>query len=64
MYGRFTPEEIAYMDYLDEIFPDCPSGGLGLLLRKGDPIAFSLGLSEWVDTMTDEERDALGLPKS
>jgi hypothetical protein len=42
-----SPKEIAYMEYLDEI-AELPSGhSFGLLLFKGDPIAFRLGLEEW-----------------
>ena len=33
-----------YMIYLDEIH----GGGYGLLLYKGDPIAFEIGLNEYL----------------
>ena len=35
--------EREYMEYLDEIFCE----GYGLLLAKGDPIAFEIGFNEW-----------------
>ena len=41
----FTDDEIKYMDYLEGIY-DCPN--YGLLLRKGDPIAFEVGINEWL----------------
>ena len=41
----FTSDEIRYMDYLEEIF-DAPN--YGLLYRKGDPIAFEIGMNEWL----------------
>lgn len=46
--SEWTTEEIEYMDYLDEVYPDLPCGGLGLLLIKGDPIAFQVGLDEYL----------------
>jgi hypothetical protein len=49
----FTEDEIAYMDYLDSLY-DVP-GGYGLLLRKGDPVAFELGLQEW---LSEQPREA------
>ncbi len=42
---EFTAEEKEFMDYLDELF-DVP-GGYGLLLKKGDPIAFQVGMNEY-----------------
>jgi len=43
--SHFTQEEIDYMDYLEEIY-DAPN--YGLLYRKGDPIAFEVGMNEWL----------------
>jgi hypothetical protein len=40
--SNFTAEEKAYMDYLDGIFHP----GYGLLVYKGDPIAFEVGMNE------------------
>ena len=40
-----TSEQKEYMDYLDEIYPDIP-GGYGLLLFKGDRIAFNVGFND------------------
>lgn len=45
MIDHFTSDEIRYMDYLDGIF-DAPN--YGLLYRKGDPIAFEIGMNEWL----------------
>ena len=42
---EITEEDKLYMEYLDEIYPDI---GYGLLLYKGDPIAFSVGMNEWL----------------
>ena len=39
-----TSKESQYMDYLDEVFG---IDGYGLLLSKGDPIAFNVGFNEW-----------------
>ena len=44
--SNFTEDETAYMEYLDEIH-DVP-GGYGLLLYNGDPIAFQVGMNEWL----------------
>ena len=41
----FTQDETDYMDYLEEFY-DAPD--YGLLLRKGDPIAFEIGINEWL----------------
>lgn len=38
-------EESQYMEYLDEVYN---LEGYGLLLKKGDPIAFEVGFNEWV----------------
>lgn len=43
---EFTEEENAYMDYLDEVYPDTPN--YGLLLYQGDPIAFQVGMEDWL----------------
>jgi hypothetical protein len=42
--SNFTEEEKQYMNYLDEIYHP----GYGLLLYKGDPIAFSVGMNEYL----------------
>lgn len=52
-------EDKAYMDYLDELFETTPS--FGLLLYKGDPIAFEHGKSEWLDSLTHQDKANLGL---
>ncbi|KKM23550.1 hypothetical protein LCGC14_1614020 [marine sediment metagenome] len=57
----FTDEERAYMDYLDDLVPDVPCGSYGLLLRKGDPTAFEIGMNEWLDSLTDQDRENLDL---
>jgi len=57
----FTAEERAYMDNLDDLVPDLPCGTYGLLLRKGDPAAFEIGMNEWLASLTDKDREALGL---
>ena len=49
----FTEEETAYMDYLEGIY-DAPD--YGLLLYKGDPIAFEIGMNEWLSNNENEER--------
>ena len=59
--SHFTPEERAYMDHLDEIYPDLPYGGFGLLVKKGDPIAFEIGIGEWCANLSPDDREALGL---
>ena len=41
----FTEEESAYMRFLDGIY-DAPD--YGLLLYKGDPICFEIGMNEWL----------------
>ena len=46
MSEHFTSDETKYMDYLETIY-DCPD--YGLLLRKGDPIAFEIGMNEWLN---------------
>lgn len=48
--GHQTPsrEDIDYMDYLDDLYDTQPP--FGLLLFKGDPIAFRLGRGEWLAT--------------
>ena len=48
---HFTEDEIRYMDYLEGIY-DAPN--YGLLYRKGDPIAFEVGMGEWL-AETEEE---------
>ena len=45
--SEWTQEECSYMDYLDEVYPGLPLGGAGLLIAKGDPIAFQVGLQDW-----------------
>ncbi len=45
-----TENERNYMEYLDELV-NAPIS-YGLLLFKGDPIAFRLGCQEWLDTTT------------
>lgn len=40
---NFTDEELEYMRDIDEMQGD----GQGLLLYKGDPIAFEVGLNEY-----------------
>ena len=42
--SEFTKDECAYMDYLDEVYCD----DYGRLQKLGDPIAFSVGLNEWL----------------
>ncbi len=42
----FTVKETAYMDYLESIYCDAPN--YGLLLLKGDPVAFKIGMDEWL----------------
>lgn len=56
--SEFTETEKAYIDYLDELY-DHP--GYGLVLYKGDPIAFQVGLREWYENLTDEDKFNLGL---
>ena len=41
---EFTEEQKDYMAYLDEVYG---VEGYGLLLAKGDPIAFEVGFNEW-----------------
>ena len=48
----FTQEEIDYMNHLEEIY-DAPN--YGLLYRKGDPIAFEVGMNEWLASAEEEE---------
>jgi hypothetical protein len=42
---NLTEEEREYVSYLSEIY-DAPD--YGLLLYKGDPIQFEVGLNEWI----------------
>ena len=42
--SEFTENERAYVDYLDEIYCD----DYGRLQKLGDPIAFNVGLNEWL----------------
>ena len=44
--AHFTEDETAYMEYLDDLYnvPD----GYGRLLFNGDPIAFQVGMNEWL----------------
>lgn len=54
--GLVTPsaDDLAYMDYLNEL-AEIPTGhGLGLLLFKADPVAFSLGRDEWLERESDQ----------
>ncbi len=45
----FTADEQRYMDYLDDLTDELPGGyTFGLLLRKGDPVAFEIGMNEWL----------------
>ena len=37
--------EKEYMKYLEDLYDDEP--GYPLLLKKGDPIAFEIGMKEW-----------------
>ena len=41
---EFTENERDYMDYLDEIY----CADYGRLQKLGDPIAFNVGLNEWL----------------
>lgn len=51
---NWTQEEKDYMDYLDDV--NCE--GYGLLLGKGDPIAFQVGLNEWLmEIKNDKSQD-------
>lgn len=43
--SNFTEDERDYMDYLEDVY-DAPD--YGLLLYKGDPIAFEIGMNEWL----------------
>lgn len=43
-----TPADQEFMDYLDELYETQPS--FGLLLFKGDPIAFRMAHAEWRDS--------------
>ena len=52
---HFTSDEIKYMDYLEGIY-DCPD--YGLLLRKGDPIAFEVGMNDWLNNREFESKNA------
>lgn len=50
--SKFTPEERAYMNYLNELY-GIPN--YGLLFYKGDPIAFQIGLREWYQNLSEED---------
>lgn len=39
----FSEREREYMDLLDEVYCE----GYGLLLYKGDPIAWNVGFNDW-----------------
>lgn len=42
-------EDIAYMEYLDDLAPDLPGGhSFAQLVFKADPIAFRMGKAEWL----------------
>lgn len=50
----YSEEENAYMEYLDEVY----GPGYGLLLYKGDPIAFEVGMEEWLlENQIEEEQN-------
>jgi len=56
---RWTVEESEFMDYLDGVAGDLPGGhSFGLLLAKGDPIAFRVGLSDWITEREYEREEA------
>jgi hypothetical protein len=52
----FTQEEKAYMEYLDELYPDVPIS-YGLLLYKGDPEAFANGLRDFLESHPECRED-------
>lgn len=56
--SEFTETEKAYIDYLNELY-DNPN--YGLLFYKGDPTAFQVGLREWYENLTEEDKFSLGL---
>ena len=62
--NRWTAEEQEFMDYLDGVAGELPGGhylscgGFGLLLAKGDPIAFNLGFSDWTAARECELEEA------
>ena len=47
-----TPDDLAYMEYLNEIW-DIGDFDFGLLLYKGDPVTFRLGRDEWIAAKED-----------
>jgi hypothetical protein len=57
MNANWTQEEQEYMDYLDDIYPGLPCGGAGLLIAKGDPTAFEVGLGEFRARVNHEKEE-------
>lgn len=57
---EITPEEKAYIEYLDDLYASAPN--YGLLLYRGDPISFREGLRDWYEGLTEENKLNLGLP--
>ena len=50
--SEFAEDERAYMDYLDEVYCD----DYGRLQKQGDPIAFSVGLNDWLREKEDRTK--------
>ena len=56
---RWTVEEQEFMDYLDGVAGVLPGGhSFGLLLAKGDSIAFNVGFYDWKVAREYEREEA------
>jgi hypothetical protein len=54
-YATPSADDLAYMDYLDDL-AELPGGhSFGQLLFKGDPVAFRMGLAEWLEEQSAED---------
>ena len=51
---NITDDDRRYIEYLNEVWGDCDHG---LLLFKGDPIAFEIGREEWLREQEVESFD-------
>lgn len=54
--GEATPDvdDLAYMDYLDELADIPTSHGFGMLLFKADPAAFRTGRDSWLASQPED----------
>ena len=48
--STLSPDDLAFIEYLDELAEVPTAHSFGLLLFKGDPVAFRLGLADFLQT--------------